>query len=105
MDKAIARLQKRIDNYNRMLADEKIEEEEYSRYIHEARDEKRKLEVSRNKLVAEAEEEEEQVVALDMDIVKEKLTSYLELKEETIKVEFFVGENNREKMVAICILY
>ena len=82
LDKSIAKLKKRIDKFSIMRADGEIDKEEYIRYTDEAKAEKRELEASRNKLVAETEEE--QTVSLNMDVVKEKLNSYLELKDNRV---------------------
>lgn len=82
LDKSIAKLKKRIDKFSIMRADGEIDKEEYIRYTDEAKAEKRELEASRKKLVAEAEEE--QTVSLNMDVVKEKLNSYLELKDNRV---------------------
>lgn len=81
-DKSIAKLQKRIDNFNLMFADGDISREEYQRYKETTGKEMLDLITKREALLSEKNIGKE--ISLDMNIVEKKLNSYLEYQDNLV---------------------
>lgn len=82
LDKDIEKLQKRIDNFSFMRADGEISKEEYARYTDVIKKEKLKLEDSRSRLSEQSDQGN--IVSLDMDMIREKLNTYIEIKNNMV---------------------
>ena len=82
LEKSIARLQKRIDKFNVMYADDTISKEEYLRYVSVAKREREALEESKNRIIEDSKGMQES--ELDIEVVRTKLSEYLSLKDNMV---------------------
>ena len=82
LEKSIARLQKRIDKFNVMYADDTISKEEYLRYVSVAKREREELEESKNRIIEDSKGMQES--ELDIEVVRTKLSEYLSLKDNMV---------------------
>ena len=82
LEKSIARLQKRIDKFNVMYADDTISKEEYLRYVSVAKREREEREESKNRIIEDSKGMQES--ELDIEVVRTKLSEYLSLKDNMV---------------------